>query len=980
VDEQTIFLAALDIPDPAERDDYLRRTCGGDLALRKQVEELLAAHERSGEFLVVPALRQIAGGDPSPTAPPDEWADFGSEAGGEPTISKAKIDLTFLQTSTKPGSLGRLGHYEIESVIGAGGCGIVLKAFDEKLRRVVAVKVMAPELAVTSPARKRFLREARAAAAVRHENVVGIHAVEDQPIPFLVMEHIEGETLQEKLDRTGPLDARDILRIGRQIADGLAAAHAKGLLHRDIKPANILLETDKEHVKITDFGLARSADDASLTQSGVIAGTPLYMSPEQATGGEIDPRSDLFSLGSVLYVMCGGRPPFRAPTVLAVLQRVAEDQPRPLVEIIPEAPDWLTAIIAKLHAKKPADRFASAREIEDLLRLCLAELERRGNVDALKDILPPLSPKPTTDPSTEESDRPPRRPRPLSRWIAAALALLTMFCGLGLGEATGVTDIHGTIIRLFTPDGTLVVEVDDPGLSVSIDGEEIVIAGAGIKEIRLAPGQYQVLASKDGKVVRRELVTVARNGRRVVRISKEAEATTAPPQVGRRPIHLAGGAGRGHYRLENGEFIQTKIGLGKIVFGSPDWSDYDLSVETMTLAGFESGQLVFRCTAGRHGNYNENYIFYLKNRSGRAAIYKTSNGYKPEMAPSVELKAEQNRWYKIDVRARGPHMQISVDGRPCFDFTDDAHSHGYIGFNTHGSSVKWRNLTIKAPDGGLLWEGFPEVEPWPAGDATPDPDRRAAEYVLSLGGKVRINDLESRGWWSGRSGLSGWSDGAVSDARELPRGPFQLTDIDLHGNRRVTDESLALFRHTRNLRVVRMTFTSGLTDAGLAHFRNNQRLAVLDLWETKVSAAGLELFKKHAALRDLRLGGTSLTDEEMAFFRDFASLPGLTCLMLSNNPIGDDGVAHLAGAERLLQLNLDNTRITDAGLLHLRECDSLLYLDVKGTQVTSAGVEALNRALPQCKVYWNGADKPAPDAAPKPAEAERSDSQASGGS
>ena len=208
---------------------------------------------------------------------------------GEPPGDGETPALDFLQPSTKPGSLGRLGHYEVLEVLGQGGFGIVLKAFDEKLHRVVAIKVMAPHLAATSPARKRFLREARAAAAVRHENVVAIHAVEEQPIPYLVMEYIAGQTLQQKLDRNGPLDVTEVLRIGQQIASGLAAAHAQGLIHRDIKPANILLENGVEQrVKITDFGLARAADDASLTQSGVIAGTPLYMAPEQAQGEAID--------------------------------------------------------------------------------------------------------------------------------------------------------------------------------------------------------------------------------------------------------------------------------------------------------------------------------------------------------------------------------------------------------------------------------------------------------------------------------------------------------------------------------------------------------------------------------------------------------------------------------------------------------------------------------------------------------------------
>src|SRR5262249_45218661 len=148
---------------------------------------------------------------------------------------------------------------------------------------------------------------------VTHDNVIAIHAVEDSgPVPYLVMQYLDGKTLQAKLDGGGSLPLREILRIGLQIADGLAAAHRQGLVHPDVKPANILLENGIERVKITDFGLARAVDDASLTQSGVVAGTPAYMSPEQARGERVDHRSDLFSLGSVLYALCTGHPPFRA--------------------------------------------------------------------------------------------------------------------------------------------------------------------------------------------------------------------------------------------------------------------------------------------------------------------------------------------------------------------------------------------------------------------------------------------------------------------------------------------------------------------------------------------------------------------------------------------------------------------------------------------------------------------------------------------
>src|SRR5262249_50721333 len=161
-------------------------------------------------------------------------------------------------------------------------------------------------------------------------------------------------------------------RIGMQTAAGLAAAHAQGLVHRDVKPANILLENGIERVKITDFGLARAVDDVSVTQSGVVPGTPMYMAPEQANGEVVDHRADLFSLGSVLSALCTGRPAFRANSSLAVLKRVCEDTPPPIHQSNPDVPDWLVAIIGKLHAKAPPDRFQSAAEVARLLEQCLA--------------------------------------------------------------------------------------------------------------------------------------------------------------------------------------------------------------------------------------------------------------------------------------------------------------------------------------------------------------------------------------------------------------------------------------------------------------------------------------------------------------------------------------------------------------------------------------------------------------------------------
>ena len=366
------------------------------------------------------ALDDLAGGEP--------WFDAVRHyLGADPTEAYDSIPplehpepLGFLAPSDWPDSLGRLGTYEVKGVIGRGGMGVVLKAFDPALSRNVAIKVLSASLATCGAARRRFLREAKAAAAVAHEHVVSVFAVDEKSagLPFLVMEYVPGGSLQDRIDRQGPLGQTEILRIGMQTAAGLAAAHAQGLVHRDVKPANILMENGIERVKLTDFGLARAVADAGMTQSGLIAGTPHYMAPEQARGDATDHRADLFSLGSTLYAMCAGHPPFRADSPLAVLRRVSDDDPRPVRQLNPEIPDWLEAIVARLHAKDPAGRFSSASELADLLSRCLAHVQEPLAVELPPELVMPL-----------------KRPRSLRRnrlrWAGAGLlGIATVLAGV----------------------------------------------------------------------------------------------------------------------------------------------------------------------------------------------------------------------------------------------------------------------------------------------------------------------------------------------------------------------------------------------------------------------------------------------------------------------------------------------------------------------------------------------------------------------
>jgi WD40 repeat protein len=323
-----------------------------------------------------PTASLIEGLRDAAALPPSDSAFWPAYEGLEKALTVPALEgrdrtpMPFLAPSEEADYIGLLDQFGIRDVIGRGGMGLVLRGHDTWLNREVAIKVLAPELAEDETAQHRFCREARAAASVDHEHVVSVHHVAEggpSQVPYLVMQLVDGEGLDERLARVGKLPLADVVRMGAQIAAGLAAAHERGLIHRDIKPGNILLERGTDKVKITDFGLARAAEDVRLTRSGLVTGTPLYMAPEQARGETVDARADLFSFGIVLYEMCTGETPFDARTPLAVLKRLSDEPHRPVRALNPEVPQWLSDVIDRLLAKSPEGRFQTAREVAVLL-------------------------------------------------------------------------------------------------------------------------------------------------------------------------------------------------------------------------------------------------------------------------------------------------------------------------------------------------------------------------------------------------------------------------------------------------------------------------------------------------------------------------------------------------------------------------------------------------------------------------------------
>jgi serine/threonine-protein kinase len=332
---ENVLQAALD-RDPAERSTFLESECAGDHELRKEVEELLASAPAAESFLNANVF--------------------------------AELTALHVMTDTGASLVGRrLGPYSIEKQLGLGGMSAVYLAHDARLGRKVALKLLDPMMTGNEEWRLRFIREARLASALDHPNICTIHEVgEADNHHFIAMQYLEGETLRQHINGR-PASLECLLQIALQIADALAAAHARGIVHRDIKPGNIIVDR-RGHVKVLDFGLARSSEEGdpktSLTRSGVVMGTPAWMSPEQARGEQVDHRSDIFSFGVVLYEMATGQMPFAGRSNADIISALLKEPHPPADVVNPGVPSKLSALIDRALCK---DRDGRYQSMEDLL-------------------------------------------------------------------------------------------------------------------------------------------------------------------------------------------------------------------------------------------------------------------------------------------------------------------------------------------------------------------------------------------------------------------------------------------------------------------------------------------------------------------------------------------------------------------------------------------------------------------------------------
>ncbi len=396
----------------------------------------------------------------------------------------------------------RVGPYRISDTLGSGGMGTVYQAWDERLERWVAIKSLHPAAELSSDRRERLIREARAVASLSHPAVTAVHDIldEDGEI-YVVMEYVEGSSLTRLL-LDAPLPPADVLRIGRQIALGLQAAHDAGVVHRDLKAENVLI-TRRGQVKILDFGLAKRFDDPErdrpLTDDGVVMGTSRSMSPEQARGRELDPRSDLFALGSLLYEMLTGRHPFQAATPLETMDRVVHHRPTPIDRLRPAVPPGLARLVSRLLEKDRERRPGTALEV-------VAAMDALGHLDATAT----WEETPAAIPAQRHSSAVDRRVQ-RRRWgmrAAAALAVLAVVAGL---VALGLREPPSVVIAVTRPDVEGVASSESPLGSMLrtsavdalaglervhvVDPADVDAAGESPREAAAAVGADQVLAT-----------------------------------------------------------------------------------------------------------------------------------------------------------------------------------------------------------------------------------------------------------------------------------------------------------------------------------------------------------------------------------------------------------------------------------------------------------------------------------------------------
>ncbi len=872
-------------------------------------------------------------------------------------------DVKSLLGAPQPkGVIGRIGDFDVLRVLGAGGMAVVFEAEDIRLKRRVALKLMRPAIAATPGAKERFLREAQSAAALKHPNVMTIHQVGMcGETPFMALELLHGETLENYVTRTAQLSVHEVVRIGREIAIGLAAAHARDLLHRDIKPANIWLEdsetpsrepaalADRQgfdsapaqieaghgitggpfagNVKILDFGLAKTwTNESGISYQGLLIGTPAYMPPEQLAGGAVDPRMDLFSLGCVMYRMAAGKPPFGGADLLSVLRALALEEPAAVRAINPQIPKALSDLIGELLSKSPDQRPPSAQAVADRLK-------------AIEQTLTPQTVVAKPDAGDLPTNSLAKRGMS-SKWaVGAAVGVLVL---LPL-----VSVLFGAqVIRIATNKGQIVIKVDDPSIEVMVqENHAVLLDRKGHSEITLAAGEHQLevtVKQPSGETTfKTDKFVLSRGGEKVVDVQQELAKAIAlrVPAVPKLPATTAAGARVAGARVAGARVAGAIVKNQSPPAGPATSLDRAAAMWVLSLGG------------------------NVTVRAGRDP--KPVSVDRMNQLPASRFELTGVRLQHCPVTDAGLAHLRGLTAVKTLSLRDTAvtdagiqHLEGLTGLEellldaTRVSDAGLAHLrllavlkTLNLTNTRVTDEGLRQIESlhnlealWLDGLHTTDAGLAHIQALKNL----RILSLF----------FTPVTDAGLSHLERLPK----LAVLSLRGTR-VTDAGLVHLRGLTKLQSLDLSFLP-VTDAGLIHVKGLAQLTYLNLESTTVSNAGLSQLQGLSKLASLSLDGTHVSDAGLAHLSGLTSLKELT---LRKTAVTDEGLMHLAPLTGLESLVLEKTRVSDVGMSQLRGLKALSNLSLLGTSVTDAGLEPIE-GLTKLEQLWLGYGTPVTDA------------------
>jgi serine/threonine protein kinase len=625
-------------------------------------------------------------------------------------MNQAHPVYEFLDPPQRNGELGRLGPYRVLELLGQGGMGAVFHARDSRLQRQVALKMMQKKWASTVIGRKRFVEEARSMAAVHHDNVatifeVGIH----RGVPFMAMEMLKGQPLDRLIKQTDQFSYRQVLRMAIEVARGLAAAHACGIIHRDIKPANIWIEDPSGRAKILDFGLAIAGSSFDrFSGRGSVLGSPAYLSPEQSQGEPLDDRTDLYSLGVVLYQMCAGRLPLVAKTIPEQLIYNICRHPVPLQQRNPSIPEPLCKLIHRLMDKEPRNRPESARELEALLEQAATECETESQA-ALK-IVTGEETKPS---GRSESDRTigsrfmPKSITPKSMAvIAGAAAMVCLIAGAAWWASRPDVPTKTTIVRQqpVTPPSPRPRRVT----ALSLKPLELMPVNAGTRSVTAGEAaRYQMIvrnnaadAAHDPRVVNAEAQVVAQI---VTKLKSPESARVVQPTFAKKfsPTQLP--------RPGESEKIEIQFLTSDL---SP--ADFEVSFELQTPAGDVISRINETLQVAENLAQGELLGFeLLRTHAGQGADTYVASGNQQSMGAKPVLQAsrkggrEQEHTYLRFDLSKANVGKEDLDRCVLLLTVQAAGLTGKSTINVYGVRSELQESWKETGDGALTWKTSP---------------------------------------------------------------------------------------------------------------------------------------------------------------------------------------------------------------------------------------------------------------------------------